>query len=172
MLLRVWICGGNSPELSRHGCYQDRTSNRGCLPGLDLDLGFNCTVPTAFPAIRNVSSDCIVIWLIRRLCSFSQSFTSCIELWDPTDIRWVVEKQMHILSDTCGFSIATQRIFVGSQIWQLEVQERPKQNVLWINHVVIWWILKYLIGGILVKWKCGGYGGQTGPIAKVQVFVS
>jgi hypothetical protein len=45
--------------------------------------------PRFLPPIEYLSPDCIVTWLMCRLCSFSQSFTSCVEICYMTNIHWV-----------------------------------------------------------------------------------
>jgi len=69
------------------------------------------------------------------------------------------------------FSIATQRILVGSHISKQEVKERIKLYNLRIDHVTIRSELRYFIGAKLMMLKCRVFGGKTGPIATVRVFV-
>jgi hypothetical protein len=52
-----------------------------------------------------------------------------------------------------------------------EVEALIKLNNLHIHHVMIRSELKYLIGAKVVRLKCGVFGGKTGPIATVRVFV-
>ena len=51
------------------------------------------------------------------------------------------------------------------------MKERIKLHNLHIDHVMIQSELKYLIGAKLVVLKCRVFGGKTGPIATVQVFI-
>jgi len=67
------------------------------------------------------------------------------------------------------FPIATQWIFVGSQIWKREVNERPTLHNLRIDHVTIRSELRYWIGAQVVRLKCRLFGGKTGHIATVRV---
>jgi len=169
--VQVSNCQGTRPAGSCQRCYPDRTFNIGFLTRLEPDLGSNYTVPTGLAPIKYSSSDRIMTWWIRIWCSFSRSFTSCIPICNPTDIRWVVEKWGQIWPENCGFSIATQWILVGSQIWKWEVKEGPEMNNLDVDHGMIRWKLKYLIGAVVVKLKSQVISRKTGPIAMVRVFV-
>jgi hypothetical protein len=51
------------------------------------------------------------------------------------------------------------------------VKERLKLQNLRIHHVMIRSELKYLIGGKIVNLKRRVFGGKTGPIGTVRVFV-
>jgi len=114
-------------------------------------------------AIEYWSSYCIVTWSVRRLCSSSRSLTSRFQIWDLTDIPWVTVNKGQIWSEISGFSIVTQRILVGSHIWDWEVTERLELHNLRTNHVTLQSELKYLIGGKGVMLKCLAVGGKTGP---------
>jgi hypothetical protein len=52
-----------------------------------------------------------------------------------------------------------------------EVKERLKLHNLCIDLVVIQSKLKHIIGAIIVQLKCRVFGGKTGAIATVRVFV-
>jgi len=52
-----------------------------------------------------------------------------------------------------------------------EVKERIKLHNLYIDRVMIRSELRYLIGAKLVKLKCRVFGGKTGPIATIRVFM-
>jgi len=153
------------------GCYQDRTYTHGFSPRLELARGFNIAVPTTLAAIKYLSSDHIKTCAVSRLCSSLRALSSRIQIHDPTDIRWVAVEKGLISSEIRGFSIATQRVLVGSQIWNREVQERLELHILRTDHVTIRSGLKYLIGAKVVVLKCRAFGGKTGPIATVRVFV-
>jgi hypothetical protein len=102
---------------------------------------------TTLPPIKYMSSDRIMTWSVRRLCSSTCSFTSGSQICNPTNIRWVaIEYPLISVKMGCFFP-ATQRISVGSQIGKWEVKERPERHHLRIDHVLIRWELKYLIGG-------------------------
>jgi len=108
---------------------------------------------TILARINYLSSDRIVKWSVRRLCSVSGSFTSRIQICDRTNIRWVaIENPRTSLTIRLYFT-ATQQISVRSQIWQREVKERLKLHNLRIDHVMIQSELNYLIGAKVVpKW--------------------
>jgi hypothetical protein len=80
-----------------------------------------------------------------RLSSFSRSFTSCLEIGDTTNIRWVTIEYPRILLDIACYCTATHRNSVGSWIWKWEVQQRLKPHNLCIDHVTIQSEMKYLI---------------------------
>jgi hypothetical protein len=99
------------------------------------------------------------------------SFTSSNQICDPTDIRRVAVISGQILTEIRGFSLATRRVVVGSQIRMQDVKERQELHNLRIDHVMIRSQLKYLIGAKVVRLKCRVFGGKTGPMATVRVFV-
>ena len=70
-----------------------------------------------------------------------------------------------------GFSIATQQIFVLSPIPQQEVKERLKLDDRRSDHSTMRSERNYLTGASLVTLKYRVFGGKTGPIAIVRVFV-
>jgi len=86
-----------------------------------------------------------VIWSIRRLCSFSRSFTSRFQICNPTNIRGVAIENPSISLKLCPNFTAPQRISVRSQIWILELNELVKLHNLHIHHVLIRSELKDLI---------------------------
>lgn len=63
----------------------------------------------------------------------------------------------------------TQKILVELQISQREVKLRVTPNNHCINHVMIQSQLRHLIGAKVVSLKRQVVGGETGPIATVQV---
>jgi len=82
----------------------------------------------------------------------------------------VAVKWGEILSEISGFSIATQRILVWSQIWDQGMKERLELHSLRTDHVTIRSELKYLIRGKVVRMKCLVVGGKTGPFPTGRVF--
>jgi len=129
--------------------------------------------PRCFAPIKCLSSDRIMTWCIRRLCSFSPSFTSCFQICDPTNIHWVAFENTPISPKINTYFTATQGILFGSQIWNQVVNERVKLRNLCIHHVMIRSELQYLIGAKDVgtaKWTCGpvptrpkNTGSRSGP---------
>jgi len=102
--------------------------------------------PGIFPPMKYLSSDRITTWSVRRLSSFSRSFTSNIQICDRTNICWVAIKNPQISTKIVRFSKATQRILVGSPTWKREVKERLILYNLQIDHVMIRSQFIYLIG--------------------------
>jgi len=114
--------------------------------------------PRWFAPIEYLSSDRIMTRCIRRLCSISRSFTSRIQICDPTNIRWVAVENPRISVNIYAYLTATQQISVGSQFWKRRVKDRLKLHNLGIHHVMIQSELKYLIGAENVgtaKWTRG-----------------
>jgi hypothetical protein len=66
------------------------------LPPKTRHLKFTILAP-----IQYLSSDRITTWLIRRLCSFSRSFTSGFQICDRTSIRWVAIENPPISLKIC-----------------------------------------------------------------------
>jgi hypothetical protein len=52
-----------------------------------------------------------------------------------------------------------------------DVKELQELHHLCTDHVMIRSQLKYLIGAKVVRLKCRVFGGKTGPMATVRVFV-
>jgi hypothetical protein len=101
---------------------------------------------TIFSPIKYLSSDRIMTWSVRKLSSFSPSFTSCIQICDQTNKRrGGIENPRNSLKNRRYFT-ATQRISVRSQIWIREVKEWLKLHNVHTDHVMIRWELIYLIG--------------------------
>ena len=100
---------------------------------------------TSFSPIKYLSSDCIVTWSVRRLCSSSHSFTSRSQICDSTNIRWIAVENPLIWLNFCPFFTATQRISVRLQFWKREVKERLELHNLHTDHVTIRSELQYLI---------------------------
>jgi hypothetical protein len=132
--------------------------------GLVLPSKTNHFKSTIVARIKYLSSDRIMTWSVRTLCSFSRSFTSRCQICDWTNIRWVAIYNPKIsLKIRCYFTVI-QPILVRSQIWKQEVEERVKLHNLRIHHVMICWDLRYLIGATVagtVKWNRGA--GTTLP---------
>jgi len=126
---------------------------------------------TTLAPIRNLSSDHIVTWSIRRFSSFRRSFTSRLRICHVMKNHWVAIKNRRIsASNVCFFSVI-QQILVRSQIWQREVKELLKLLNLRIHHLMIWSELMYLITARVirtVKWNRGP--APTG--AKIRRFKS
>ena len=100
---------------------------------------------TTLAPIKNLISDHIVTWSVCRLFSSRRSFTSRVEIWDPTNIRWVAIENPKMSCKISLYFIATQRISVRSQICKREVKEGPELHNLHTDHLVIRSELKYLI---------------------------
>jgi len=101
---------------------------------------------TSLAPIKYLSSDCIVTWSIRKLCSFMRSFTSRFQICDLTNICWVAIENPRFSHHIWTYFTAIQRILVGWQIWRLEAKEHIKLYNLIIDHVTILSELRYLIG--------------------------
>jgi len=56
-------------------------------------------------------------------------------------------------------------------MWNREVKEQEEVPNLCMDHITIRSELKYLIWAKFVRLKWLVFGGETGPIAMVQVFV-
>jgi hypothetical protein len=101
---------------------------------------------TILAPIKNLSSDCIRTWSVRRLCSVTPSFTSSLQICDPTSICWIANENLTISLKIRHYFTTTQRISVGLQIWMQEVKAGLKLNNLYIGYVMIRLQLIYLIG--------------------------
>jgi len=113
---------------------------------------------TFLAPIEYLSSDRITAWSIRRLCSFSRSFTSRIQICDPTSIRWIAVKYALMSFEFSRCVTTIQRISVGLQIWMQEVKERLKLDNLDFDHVMIRSKVRYLMGAKVVgtvEWNRG-----------------
>jgi len=87
-VVRVW----NRTGWSSLGCYpEDRGTNQ-VRGRVRTGPQFHFTVSTTLATIKYLSFDRIMTWSIRILFSFRRSFTSCIQICNPTDIRWIVVK--------------------------------------------------------------------------------
>jgi len=101
-------------------------------------------LPT-WATIKYLSSDCIVTSSICRLCSFSRSFTSRIQISDLTNILGAALGNPQISLTVRPYFTATQRISVGSQVSMLEVKELIKLRNVRSQYVTIWSALKNFI---------------------------
>ena len=126
---------------------------------------------TTLPPIKYMSSDRIMTWSVRRLCSSTRSFTCRTQICDPTNIRWVAIEYPLISHKMGPFFTATQQISVRSQIGKQEVTERPELHNLRTDHVTIQWELKYLIGGKGVRTVNLEPQSSSNLTAKLQVYV-
>jgi len=106
---------------------------------------------TTLAAIKYLSSDRIVTWSVRRLCSSSRTFTSRVQICDLTNIRWVALENPVILRKISLYVTATQRISVGSEIWKWEVNKRLELHNVRTDHVVLQLELKYSIGAKVAR---------------------
>jgi len=140
------------------GCYPENRCTHRVRGRVGTGPRFHITVPSTLAPNKYLSSDRIVTWSVRRLCSISPSFTSRCQICDWSNIRWIAVKEGDSSAEKCGFSIATQRILVRSQMWQREVKEGLKLQNLRTDHVTIRSELRYLIGATIVDLKCQGFG--------------
>jgi len=112
---------------------------------------------TSLAPIKYLSSDRIMTWSVLTLCSFSGSFTSHSQVCDRTNIHWMVIENPLISAKMWCYFTANPQILVQLQIWKREVEERIILHNLHINHVMIWWDLRYLTGANVagtVKLNC------------------
>ena len=143
-----------------------------------FQLGWNrTTVPTLriyspLATSNYWSSHRMVTWSVRKLCSSSRSFASHFPICDPTDTCWVAVKNGQILNEISGFLRATERILVGSHIWDREVKEPLELHNLRTDHVIIQSELIYLIGGKVVTLKCRVVGVKTTHFQWAHYFMS
>ena len=146
--------GPNSRVGSGFGSTRNRTVAMGLTTRKTRTVGNGAVLPpktrhfksTIFPPIKYLSSDRIMTWSVRKLSSFSPSFTSCIQICDRTNKRGgAIENARNSLKNRL-YSTATQRISVRSQIWMREVKQELKLHNLRTDHVMIRLELIYLIG--------------------------
>jgi len=102
---------------------------------------------TILAPIKYLSSDRIVTWSVRRLCSFSPSLPSRSQICDLTSIRSFAFENPHFSAEISPYFTAIERILAQSQIWQREVKEGLKLHNLRTDHVTIRSEFRYLIGG-------------------------
>jgi len=169
--------------ISRVGSGYNSTRNRTVATGLTTrttrTIGNGPVLPpktrhfkfTILPPIKYLSSDCIMTWSVRTLCSFNRSFTSRCHICDRTNIHWVAIENPPISRKITRYFTAIQRILVRSQIWLWEVKERLEMHNVRTDHVMIRSELKYLIGvkggGTVKVEPRSGYN----PVKKLRVYV-
>ena len=150
----VLAMGPNSRVSSGFGSTPNRTVAMGLTTRKTRTVGNGAVLPpktrhfmsTIFAPIEYLSSDHIMTWSVRKLTSFSPSFTSHIQICDRTNDRGgAIENTRNSLKNRLYFT-ATQRISVRSQIWMREVKGGLKLLILRTDHVTIRWKLTYLIG--------------------------
>ena len=170
-LVRVRNHQATPPGWLALGCYPDKTYSSGCLAGFELICGSNLLVPTTVATIKYLSSDHIMIWSVRILCSSQLAFTTSLQICDPFNIHWVALKYGLCWGEIWGFSVATAWEVRGSQICNREVKEQLELNNLRTAHVAIRSDLKFLIADKVMVLKCQVLCGSTGQIATVRVYV-
>jgi len=121
--------------------------------------------------IKYLCSDRIMTWSIRRLCSFSISFTSSLQIYDLTNTRGVAIEHPGISLNICAHCTAIQRISVGSQIWMLEVKDLAKLHKLCIHHVMIRSELKNLIAAKAVQTVKSELRSGSNPAKNPKFYV-
>jgi len=95
---------------------------------------------------------------MHRLCSFSHSFTSRIQISDRTNILWVAIDNPRISHNVYPYFTATRRISIGSHSWMPVGKELVTLRYLRIHRGTIQSELRYLswakVAGTM-KWKRG-----------------
>jgi len=86
--VRVW----NRTGWSSSGCYPENRGTQQVRGRVGPGPRFHITVPATLPPIKYLSSDRIVTWSVRKLCSSSPSFTSRCQICDWANIRWIAVK--------------------------------------------------------------------------------
>jgi len=150
----VLATGPNCRVGSGSGSNWTRTVAMGLTTWKTRNVGNGAVLPpktwhfkfTILAPIKYLSSDHITTQSVRRLCSFSHSFTSRVQICDPTSICWVAIEMPPISLRISHYFTTTWRISVGLQIWMQEVKEGLKLNNLCIDYVMIRSKLKYIIG--------------------------
>jgi len=87
-VVRVW----NWTGWSSSGCYLENRGTQRVRGWVGTGPRFYITVPATLPPIKYLSSDCMVTWSVRKLCSFSPSFTSRCQICDWANIHWIAVK--------------------------------------------------------------------------------
>ena len=101
---------------------------------------------TSLAPIKYMSSDRIVTWSIRKLCVSMHSFTSCFEICDLPNIRWVGIDNPGFAHHIWPYFTVIQLILVVSQSWKQAVKDRIQLHNLHMDHMMIRSELRYLIG--------------------------
>jgi len=159
----------NRTRWSSPGCYPENRGTHRVRGWVGTGPWFHIMVPATLAPIKYLGSDRVTTWSICRSWSFSPSFTSRCQICDWTKIHWIAVKEGDISAEKCGFSIATQRILVQSQIWEQEVKEGLKLNNVRTDHVTIRSELRYLFGAKILDLKCRVFGWK--PVATVRFRV-
>jgi len=141
----VLATGPNSRVGSTYSSTQNGTMATGLTTRKTRTIGNGPVLPpktrhckfTILAPIKYLSSDCIMTWSVRRLWSFSRSFTSRYQICDRTNIRWVAIENPPISRKISRYFTAIQRILVRLQILQREVKERLKLHNIRTDHVMI-----------------------------------
>jgi len=121
--------------------------------------------------IEYLSSDLIITWLVCTLHSIGRSWITCGQICDRTNIHWVVIYNTRISHTLWWYFTVTPQILVGSQIWKRKVEQWLKLHNLRIDHVMIHWDLRYIIGvkvAATIKWN---HGSGYNPAKKPWVYV-
>jgi len=84
--------GWNWTGWSTTGCFTEISSTDQAWGWVRTRLQFHNTVPATFAPSQYLSFYCIIAWSIRKLFRSSRSFTSSMQIYNPTDIRWMVVK--------------------------------------------------------------------------------
>jgi len=114
------------------------------------------SVVTILPPIDYLSSDHIMTWSVRTLCGCRRSSTSCCQICDGTNIRWIAIEHPQILPPISCYFTPIQGILVHLQICTWEVEEWLPLDNQCTDHFVIHWDLRYLIVAKVagtIKWN-------------------
>jgi hypothetical protein len=101
---------------------------------------------TTLPPINYMSSDCIMIWSVCRLCSSSSCFTSRSQICDPTNICWVTIDNPPISPKNLPVfhSHSTNISQIANRKAGGELAARSEQSTYWLCHdtmrteILIW----------------------------------
>ena len=140
--------------------------------GLEPDHSSDIAVSTTFAAIKYFNYECIITWSVCRLCSSSSYFSSRFEIYDLTDICWVVVKSGKVLGKIRRFLITTERILVRSHIWNRHVKEQLELYNLHTGHVTIWSELVLATVPVLDPAGTIGLRGNGLTPSKIDDFLS
>jgi hypothetical protein len=165
----VWVgnCHATLTGWPVLGCYQDRTSTLRVLAM--VNLGFDSFLPFQPLWLWFSITVLIVSWHDQYVhCAVSSA------LANPTIMLATRSMFITSLVNNTIFSVnfacfATEQILVESQIWPQEVEECVKMRNRYIDHILIWSDLRYLIGNQYLNLKCQVSGHKTGPCQRVQV---
>jgi hypothetical protein len=99
--VQVW----NRTGSSNLGCLPDSRGTQWVRGRTGTGLRFHFPVPSTLAPIKYSSFDRIMTLSIRKLFSFGRSFTSCIQICNPTDIHWMVVKYWLNSAKLAGFRL-------------------------------------------------------------------